>query len=1112
MGKTTLTVPESLRKNLRSRRSLPGTAVAPTEAGVNRQFKRIQTQYSVKTRFGGDNTHARIFAAGLAAKTEPALRSVRKGAHELLMEPSLDAVRRASVDVIGAAEAMLRRADSDSTLLDAVVVARGLPDAVRVALRCTDFELAAMNGYTNAVYVVTNTDHVVSWGERWRPLRDALCAAQKPDYDAAVEVARKLRIELDLARRTEIAYTFPDQPWANEELLASVQARSAAPNADVRPQILLSAITSIEALRAYVDAWGERVNLAPYALDMVHVMPEKDLLPILAAELPTLLVKPKYGPLAKTPPRMIAEAIACWRSPAVAAVLAAHVSHPVMAPLVLGFFRDAPELGAALSEKAGAKRTPSMERVLGNRPAEKAKKMAKASEVPPILRDRPWRAPSGKARAAREVLLLTMSVGKESVALTKPVREFEASNGSNVFRDMTKPELERWKKERAKKEWGRADYEHERVKGSNTAWEYRRVPNDLAIKAWNEGECGLSQTELQWVARHGVKVLPGFTTRDWLRWLSYDGEHDFLNAVMSFVSPRIAPDVAKAASRKRARSAALAWLARNPGAAAQGLVPNALGKDGEAQRDADAALRQLSQNGHRGEVEKAAKAYGKDAARLVGALLGRDPLALDVAPPKPPPFLRLAELSDVTLRSGQSIGDDARAALVELLQITPNDVPYAGALVVRKACDAASLGRLAEELLEQWVLGDLPGRHEWMMFACAHYPSESATRRVVALTREWSRKNAAKAARLCAGLAAIGSDAALMALAHVADTTRYDVLKKAASQLVADAAAARGLTKDELADRTVPDVGLDPKGTLQLSFGARAFVVTLDENLAPVVREKSKAGASAAAGSLPRPQKTDDASAAKAARERFVELKNDLAAITQRQLRRFEHAMVEGRSWSAQDFRERIAGHPLLTHLSRRLVWEASPKKGAARCFRVTEDGSLSDEHDRSFTLEDGASVRLAHPARTPSVTTTWAKLFADYELLQPFPQVGREVHTIAKAESAAKSLTRTAGIVVAPKKFIGVLESRGWERRDASMVGTFLKTVQDASGGPLRAELPLSKGVEIAYLRDAPDAATEAIIVHALDDDRPIALGKLDAVSFSELVADIQALTQSSR
>jgi hypothetical protein len=834
---------------------------------------------------------------------------------------------------------------------------------------------------------------------------------------------------------------------------------------------------------------------------------------VLAAELPHLLQKPKYGPLLKTPPRVVVDAIACFRSPAAAAVLAEYVSHPVLAPNVLAFFRDAPELSAALEGKGGARLAPSIERVRAKASNEKQKAKAapeaKAKDLPPVLRDRPWRPRArvreqgGKGASKRDVLALAMrGIEREKVVLPAPQRDFE-DNERDVFSDMTKAQLAKWRKDIAKGDYNHADYDGEWIQGKNAHFEYWRVPVKEGIAAWNSGGVGIHVSPLQWVALHGTKVLEGFTKRDWLKWLAWEYETDNFDAIMSYISPRVAPDLAKATRRKRTRPRALAWIEANAEIAALGLIPNALGKEGEAQHDAEGALRFLGQKGKSAAVKKAAAAYGKDASRLVAAILARDPLEIDAPPPKPPAFLRVNDLADVVLRNRKSLGAEGRAALVEMLQVAPLDPPYGGVALVKEACTPESLGALALELVEQWLLGDAPGRHEWMLFSCVHFPSDAAERRVIGLAREWARKDQAKAKRACAALSALGTDAALMALSHVADTTRYDALKKEAGALVLEAAEARGLTIDELGDRTVPDVGLDAKGTMTLSCGARQFVVSLDEALSPVVREKTKGGLGASARMLPRPAKTNDAASAKAARESFDALKKDLSAIAQRQLRRLERALVQGRTWSVEDFRRYVAAHPLLGHLAKRLVWEALPK---ARAFRVAEDGTFADADDRAFTLDKRALVRLAHPARDAGAIAAFSKLFSDYEIIQPFPQLGRPAFAMEKADRGATSIARSAGVVTQAKKTLGVLESRGWRRVDSGMVGHFTRAAHDKNGGALTAHLRASPSVSIGEDRRLEtEQTTEAATVER--DGKRVKMGELDAVSFSEILLDAQAL-----
>ena len=62
-------------------------------------------------------------------------------------------------------------------------------------------------------------------------------------------------------------------------------------------------------------------------------------------------------------------------------------------------------------------------------------------------------------------------------------------------------------------------------------------------------------------------------------------------------------------------------------------------------------------------------------------------------------------------------------------------------------------------------------------------------------------------------------------------------------------------------------------------------------------------------------------------------------------------------------------------------------------------DRSLADVHDDTCAVDDGASVGIAHPLHLGASVAAWSELFADYEILQPFPQLGREVHTLTAEE-----------------------------------------------------------------------------------------------------------------
>jgi len=1099
---STFVVSEAVRKSLRPRRSIPGSAIAPTEAAAKRMLAKIAKPYH-KERFYDDKSHAKIYEAGTKAKIERELAPLRKAAHALLLDPTLETMRAADLDTLAAAETMLRRVDRDLSLTAAIVIARGLPDAVRVMVRSASFKLGSEGGYTTSVFVMTAEEDGGHWGDPWPELRHAVCAASEEEYRRARDVARSLRDESSLSRKASIACVFPDEPWANEDLRAHVSEETKKGGHILS---LLSAATDPDVIASFVAKAGATV-VSGYAANLVHVLPWKNALALFSEALPLLLVKPKYGPLLKSPPREVVQAIACIRRKEAAELLAPHAGNAILGPMVLAFFHDAPELGAALESQAKGKTklADAVDRVLGKKQTNDARaKIGKASEMPAILRETPWRERKGSARKP------TVLEDFELLGLELAFVDMKSKPGSFVpyddapVRDMSKKELAEWRKKVEKDEYAHCDFEHERISKNSNEWEYLRIPEAEGLRAWNEKDAYLHAGPTRFIARHGLRALPGFLKRKWIHWLQYEesSSDSMLPAAMKLVSPAMAPSMARvAARRKRYRRVALAWLLEHAEIACYGLVKDAVGAQGEARDDAEQGLLFLATKGKGDLVRKVSKKYGKAVDAAIAELLSRDPLAIDAHVPKQPPFLRVAELPRVKLRSKRALTDECQAALVEMLQITPFDPPYPGIALVRDACDAESLSAFAIELAEQWVLGDAPGRHEWMLFANVHLPSDAGTRRIASLAREWARKDQKKAERAAVALSAISTDFALLHLSHIADTTRFDALRKTTASLVLEAAEARGLTADELGDRTVPDLGLDENGTITLSYGSRSFEIGFDETLSPVVREKS----GARLPTLPRPSKTDDANAAKEARVRFDALKSDLKSVADRQRRRLERAMVDGRCWSPDDFFERMAKHPLIMHLARRLVWEAS-----SRTFRVAEDGSLADEKDRATKLDRKAQVRIAHPARDASFVKKWLPVFSDYAILQPFEQLGRTTFTPTSAEAKAKKLVRTSGVVAKGTKVLGMLEARGWRRDDAGHVSSYLRDVRSNDGKALVARLPISPGISMEDIAHGPDQTTDAVVVER--EGEAVAIGELDAVGFSEIVRDVEALRTTSK
>ena len=180
--------------------------------------------------------------------------------------------------------------------------------------------------------------------------------------------------------------------------------------------------------------------------------------------------------------------------------------------------------------------------------------------------------------------------------------------------------------------------------------------------------------------------------------------------------------------------------------------------------------------------------------------------------------------------------------------------------------------------------------------------------------------------------------------------------------------------------------------------------------------------------------------------------------------------------------------------------------------FRVAEDGSYADLDDGTLALPDGALVGVAHPLRLDAgAASRWAGVFADYELLQPFPQLGRETYRLTPQEAKATELATFEGRVVPSGRVLG-LERSGWHRATPQDNGHQPWIERPLPGGS-RAYIRLQPGFTIGRPGDDPEQTLSALVVSgsrigyrrsAADE---VELGAVDEVAMSELLRDLHQL-----
>jgi hypothetical protein len=593
----------------------------------------------------------------------------------------------------------------------------------------------------------------------------------------------------------------------------------------------------------------------------------------------------------------------------------------------------------------------------------------------------------------------------------------------------------------------------------------------------------------------GERVVPHV-----IRFIALDvaGCHPMLSRA---VSPRLALPVAKVALQRsggQERAASLAWLREHPGPAALGLIPALLGEDDAGADVAERALRLVARAGHRGAIDTAAARYGAEAARDVAAILDRSPY--ERVPLKMPLKAKWAapeRLGRLELTGGGALSDAQVTSLVQMLQISEIGEPYQGAADAMALLSDASKERVAKALLDEYLLAGSPPSHEWVIGALALLAPRAAIGRLKGHMRAWAADGKVSLLhRALEALAATGTDEALIVVFDAGQRSRYDDTRDKVRGILEGVAAERGISYEVLEDLLVPELGLEA-GAVSLALGGRTLSVRLGDHLEAVLTDHEGATLSA----FPKKTKKDDDEAYEAAKRRYSELVEASEAVGKTQVLRFERALRDQRSWTVAELRALVLPQPLVGHLARRLVWQ---ELDTGRLFRVAEDLTLADAQDEPLPYPPhDARIVLAHPLRAPGLAGFGAWI-ADYRVIQPFAQVGRETFTVSADERDASSVTRAEGREVPYLAVLALTLGMGWKPVPPGEKG--IDAITRTLPGGLVARLALSPGLLFGAAKGRP-AQTLGALTLAREDGTPARFGALEPLAASELLRDVLTL-----
>ncbi|WP_225839314.1 DUF4132 domain-containing protein [Streptomyces sp. NK08204] len=345
-------------------------------------------------------------------------------------------------------------------------------------------------------------------------------------------------------------------------------------------------------------------------------------------------------------------------------------------------------------------------------------------------------------------------------------------------------------------------------------------------------------------------------------------------------------------------------------------------------------------------------------------------------------------------------------------------------------------------------------------------------------------------------LAEVDDPAALEALWRLQSRIRHRGLRKQVDTALVTAAGKQGITAAQLVERSVPDHGLAPDGSLERELGAHRVRVSIEE--AATVRL-----------TFTRPDGTTARTAPGSVKDGFPDELQELKALA-KQVRgtlaneraRVEALMSAGREWPYDEWCRYYRDHPVTGTLVRGLIWEF---RGADGEWRAVAPGAEPPGRP--------GRVRLWHPIRASrDDIRAWRERLVAERLRQPFKQAFREIYLLTPAEEETGVYSnRFAAHIVHYRQLYALFKERGWQ-------ANFLGRYDGGHDGTARAEFGDGEWRACFHHEPAADddgggyapehAATDQVRFERRDGHgrrwREVPLAHVPPLVFSEAMRDV--------
>ena len=324
-------------------------------------------------------------------------------------------------------------------------------------------------------------------------------------------------------------------------------------------------------------------------------------------------------------------------------------------------------------------------------------------------------------------------------------------------------------------------------------------------------------------------------------------------------------------------------------------------------------------------------------------------------------------------------------------------------------------------------------------------------------------------------------------------------VSRAAIHALEAAASLLGITKDELADRIIPDFGFEG---LFRSFDVgdeeyRAFI-NADFTLC-FFDEDNKLRKS-----VPKNTPAD-------LKKEFKETEKEVREIAKSQSSRLEKYLIEERQWTSPQWQALFLQNPVMFIYAMKLLWGVFDATGNFKtAFYCNSDTSCYTLENEEPLLEATDYIAILHPFYlTANERSAWQEKLFNLDFAPLFPQLERRVFQVLPEEKD-KSYTRFFVAKDVPKGadfVLSTIEKYGWLKSRGDGGHVYLIKENSRTGHQATADID---GVYFWYQGETAKATVQNIHFFGKNQQDKITLADLPPVFYSEVMYDIDRLIEA--